>query len=51
LERKFELLGSIAVPDSRDASRLIERLDAIDRMTPDDLLGIYSFGIAELKKA
>jgi 2-methylcitrate dehydratase len=47
LQRKFQLLGQIGLPDGADVTALLTRLDGLDTMSPEELLGIYNFPIAD----
>lgn len=47
LDHKFRMLGAIALPDGSDARALVERLQRLETMDPDEVLGLYDFPIAE----
>jgi 2-methylcitrate dehydratase len=46
LDHKFNLLGSIAVPDGGDVAAVVSRLNSIGSMTASELMGIYDIPIA-----
>jgi 2-methylcitrate dehydratase len=48
LDRKAKLLGELALPKGADVGTLVAQLEALDGLTPSQLLGIYDFPIADL---
>lgn len=47
LKHKFQMLGSLGVPDGTDVLPLVERLRSLAILTANDLKSIYTFPIAD----
>jgi 2-methylcitrate dehydratase len=47
LDHKFDLLGKLALPDGQSVPALVERLQALDTLSAEELLTIYDLPIAD----